>query len=508
MGVILKIMKKHLFILLSGLLLICNCGKRSSRISDEQILVKVSDRVITKNEFIRRAEYTIRPNYCKLDNYIHRKIILNSLVAEKLLSLEAGSENELVENEEFQKYIQGRKEQAMRQYFYNDQAYKKVRLDSIELKKTYQLAGRTYDVQYLRLPSEKAAAAAYQLYENEGISFEEIAREVLPDSDIPIRKIGFNSDINDDLLQLFFSEPLQKDQMLNPVKIDDGSYLIMKINGWKNELVITDESIRDRMENVREKLQTVHANMIYTQQVSEIMKGKTLKFSEETFRELVRILGPRYLKSMQDKENAFNQKFWGRVNEVELDSSLGNSIDKLRNKPLFSLDGKQWTVVEYEDLLKSHPLVFRKRQISQKEFPEQFKFAVVDLIRDHFITQEAYKQGYDKNVFVKNYTNMWCDAMMSDYQRNRYLEERGYKGEFQTDYMSAVKHYLNPLTDSLQMKYSSKIEVNIDLFEEIELTRIDLFVMQSGVPYPVVSPGFPVITTDSKLDYGNKMKIE
>ena len=362
MGVILKIMKKYLFILLSSLLLIFNCGKRSSKISDEQILVKVFDRVITKNEFIRRAEYTIRPNYCKFDNYIHRKIILNSLIAEKLLSLKAGKENELTENEEFQKYIQGRKEQAMRQYFYNNQAYNKVRLDSIELKETYQLAGRTYDVQYLRLPNEKTAVAAYQLYESEGISFEDIAREVLQNSDVPTRKIGFNSDINDDLFQLFFSEPLLKDQMLNPVEIDDGSYLIMKISGWKNELVITDEGMRDRMKNVREKLHTVHANMIYTRQVSEIMKGKTLKFSKETFRELVSILGPRYLKNMRDKENAFNQKFWGRANEIELDSSLGNSVDKLRNRPLFSLDGKQWTVAEYENLLKSHPLVFRKRQ--------------------------------------------------------------------------------------------------------------------------------------------------
>jgi len=280
----------------------------------------------------------------------------------------------------------------------------------------------------------------------------------------------------------------------------------MKINGWEDERLITDNDIRNRMRNVREKLHTLQANRIYTQQVAEIMKGKTLEFNEATFRSLVEIMGPRYLKSMQNKKDAFNQKFWGKAREAEPDSDFGAIVDEFRDKPFFSLDGEIWTVGEFEKHVKSHPLVFRKRQISRPEFAEQFKLAVVDLIRDYFITKEAYQLGYDQNVFVKNYTNMWYDAMISDYWRNQYLREKGYAGDFQRDYMSAIKQYLNPLADSLQLKYSSEIEINTDLFEEIELTRIDLFVLQSGVPYPVVCPGFPILTTDSKLDYGRKMK--
>ena len=42
--------------------------------SDEKILAKIKDRVITQNDFIKRAEYTIRPTFCKSDNYIHKKI--------------------------------------------------------------------------------------------------------------------------------------------------------------------------------------------------------------------------------------------------------------------------------------------------------------------------------------------------------------------------------------------------------------------------------------------------
>jgi len=53
------------------------------------ILAVVGDRIITSQDFIRRAEYSIRPLYCRQSNYIHKKIILNSLIAEKLFAIEA-----------------------------------------------------------------------------------------------------------------------------------------------------------------------------------------------------------------------------------------------------------------------------------------------------------------------------------------------------------------------------------------------------------------------------------
>ena len=103
---------------------------------------------------------------------------------------------------------------------------------------------------------------------------------------------------------------------------------------------------------------------------------------------------------------------------------------------------------------------------------------------------------------------MWHDAMMSDYWRDQYLNRKGYEGDFRKDYLSAIEQYLNPLVDSLQIKYADKIEINTDLFEQITLTTIDLFVLQSGVPYPIVSPGFPIVTTDNRLDYGTKMEMQ
>lgn len=488
-----------LSIILVGLF---SCVKKPSEIPPEEILARIGDKTITVNEFIRRAEYTIRPAYCKRDNYIHQKIILNSLIAEKLLALEAGSDNELVKNEEFRNYIRGRKEQAMRQYFYYNRAYNKVEPDTADLKRIYKLAGRIYKIQYLRLPDENFVAAFLKLYKQDGISFDSLAIELLGDSTIPERQINFDDDLSNEFFDIFYSKPLEKDQLIGPVKNEDNSYLIMKVAGWKTSIVISDEEIKKRWNDVRDKLKNIAANQLYAQQVSALMKGKRLEFTEDTFYQLTDILAPLYMKSMQNKNEAFNQKFWGQEVEVDLDTTYDQSFESLRQKQLFTINGVVWKVGDFEKALQSHPLVFRKRQFSREEFPEQFKFAVADLIRDIYINREAYKAGYNNVPVVKNYANMWHDNLVSMHWRNEYLKRAGFQGNFGNNYMKAIENYLNPYVDSLQQKYSDLIEIDTDEFEKIELTRIDMVAIQKNVPYPIVSPAFPLITTDHKLDYG------
>jgi hypothetical protein len=164
------------------------------------------------------------------------------------------------------------------------------------------------------------------------------------------------------------------------------------------------------------------------------------------------------------------------------------------------------TVKDFEELLKSHPLVFRKKKFPREEFAEQFKLAVVDLVRDQYINEYAYKKGYDETLPVKRYAEMWQDNALSLYEKYRYLGEVGQSSFNKENYIKVIEDYLNPYIDSLQLKYSDKIEINIDLFENIELTGIDMVAIWQNVPYPIVSPNFPLITTDHKLDYGNKMK--
>ena len=126
--------------------------------SELNVLAKVGSRTITLQDFIRRAEYSIRPLYCRQANYIHKKIILNSLIAEKLLALEAEKAKiDLLDYSFFQSFIRGRSEQAMRQLHYYEKFYKQVELDSAAVLNAYKLAGRTVDITFLNFPDLNSA---------------------------------------------------------------------------------------------------------------------------------------------------------------------------------------------------------------------------------------------------------------------------------------------------------------------------------------------------------------
>ena len=62
-------------------------------------------------------------------------------------------------------------------------------------------------------------------------------------------------------------------------------------------------------------------------------------------------------------------------------------------------------------------IIFWKLKFPKNEFAEQFKLAIVDMIRDKYITQDAYKKGYDKANIVNRNFQMWKDNLLALYQK-------------------------------------------------------------------------------------------
>lgn len=492
-------------ILLCLVLIIISCGKKTIDQLNEDILVRIGDKTISVDEFICRAELTLRPHYCNSDNYIHKKIVLNSLIAEKLFALEAGKDNELSRNEQFQDYLRGRKEQAMRQWLYHHDFYEKVRLDTNEIKKVYKCAGRKYKVGYYTI-KDSATAGMVQEKLRQGHTFTEILFELGGDEEIPQREVNWKAQEHETIHSALFSEPLKKDQVIGPLKIEKNYYMLIKILGWTDRMAISDSDIRQRWTDVTKKLKEKHATVQYRQYVSEIMRGKKVEFSRDTFSKLVDIISRYYFKSKKDKKEALNQILWHKDNEKIILDDIEDNIQNICDLPLMQIDNEIWTVRDFEKELRYHPLVFRKKRMKRNEFAEQFKLAVVDMIRDKYITEEAYKKGYDRVNIVERNVSIWRDYLLALYHRNQYMESIEKKENFNKDYLRIIEQYLNPYIDSLQEKYNDMIKINTNQFEEIQLTRIDLFVMQNKAPFPFVVPSFPILTTDNKLDYGRKME--
>ena len=490
-------MMRHLFCILLTFFL-TNCSdKQKTTVDNSLVLAKVGSKNITIQDFIRRSEYTIRPKYCRRGNYIHKKIILNSLIAEKILSLEIEkNNNKKLNNVNFDLFLKGRKEQAMRQLHYNDNFFEKVNLEKEEINQYLKLSRRSVQLNYINLPGiDMVKKVQYLISEN--ITLDSIY-QALWEGNTPQKNIKWLDRESDQILDVIFKKDLKVGQIIGPLETGDSSFLMMQVTGWIDQPAITESQKELNRNDVIEKLTEQSAKKAHSEWVKSLMSNKSITFNKDIFKIYSKYAGDFYLKKEDEKKEAINDVIWDQVENNDqkkiIDLDKENILDL--ESTLFSYKGNDWSVKKFHEELKSHPLVFRKKKMGKSQFPSQLRLAIADFIRNKEITSECYKLGIDNNWVVKSNVDMWRDAFSSQ----NYMDV-GNQSE------KEKLNLYNPIVDSLQSIYSPEIKINIDAFENIELSSTDMMVTQSGVPYPIVVPSFPILTDDSKLNYGEKMEL-
>lgn len=476
--------------------ILINCSKYDEVIEKGKVLAYVDNRVITVQDFLRRSEYSIRPDYCRQSNYLHKKIVLNSLIAEKLTSLEMSENDKLFESSSFNKFLKGRKEQAMRQVFYSDSFYDSISISDSEINKHFRYSGRTIDINYLSLPTIEMVRSFEDLIDT-GLTLDSIF-VYLWQQEVPSRKVNWFDREPDIIHEKLFNEDLEKGKIIGPFKIDDGSYLVIEVNGWIDQPAIKTEDKELRWNDTKERIVERMASNKYKSYVKKIMSGKKLILQEDAFNAYAVIAGDYYLKDEKQKKIALNQAIWDNVEKNAFHSN--DKYPELNlSKKIFNFDDRDYSINDLNEMIKSHPLVFRKRKMNKGEFRSQLKLAIADLLRDEVITKLCYDKGFENDWRVELNVDLWKDA----YASRRFREIHGFNG---SETNNEILDYLNPIVDSLQEKYSEKIKINMDIFENIQITSTDMFVTQRGLPYPIIVPSFPILTSDNRLDYGSKLE--
>ena len=492
---------------LLNLIIIFGLFSCSGRVPENNldILAKVGDRIITKQDFIRRAEYSIRPLYCRQANYINKKIILNSLIAEKLFALEAEKTKvDLLDNSLFQSFVLGRSEQAMRQLHYYDEYYKQVELDSAAVLNAYKLAGRTVDITFINLPDLNSSNTIKNLV-MEGMSLDSAYTMIWGQYTPPKRQLNWFDKESVGLHKAIFNSDVTKGSIVGPLVTENKTFLLLQVNGWIDRPAVTKSEKSLRMTDVRKRLRENDSEQKYKEWVQNIMTGKQLELNPNVFPAYAEKVTDIYLQSDSVKQAQYGKFLWA-------DPELDFIRDSLTSVPLesfaetdilFHVDNVPWTIQKFHQEIRKHPLVFRKKKMNRGEFQEQLKFAIADLVRNIEITQYCYKNKYEQSSTVKLNRELWFDSSISRYYRNILFKEMGVL----YDNPENVATRLNPIVDSLQTIYSDQIKIDTDLFESIELTSIDMTVIQHGVPFSKVVPPFPVFTNDNKLDYGHRKEF-
>lgn len=496
----LKIFYKILLTGVLGLLCVPSCNK--NEVATETILARVGDKTISLNEFLRRAEYTIRPRYCSNNTNVDKKIILNSLIAEKLFSLEAERKYGLMNKQNIKTYLQGRKEQAMRQILYKKEVTDNVKLDNKLIQTTGKYASREYDVSYISLSDTIVVKQLEEEFFDLKYDWERNLTENYNLKEIPSKKVIWSNAENFKMLDLLFTQEHRKGTIIGPVKFSDNHFMFLKINGWKETKIITEAQQNQYLKNIKDVYTQRESRIIFENYIKKIMKGKKIEFNEKVFLALADIMGPVYMKSQEEREEILKKGLWEYNKEQQKYRELKPRIEEIKKEILFTLNEEDFLVEDFLKELKVHPLVFREKNFSHKDFGFQLQMAIIDQVRDKYLTEEAYSQNLDKATEVLRNDYMWYDYLNAVSYKYEFLKDGNADSLSFEDNLRTIQTILNPHVDSLQNKYKDQTTINAELFNSIQLSRVDMAVTYSNAPFSMVVPSFPMITTDYKLDYG------
>ena len=480
-----------LIIVFAAFSISCNKTIDQSMIVSENILAKVGDKTITVNDYIKRCEYVPRPAYCRGDNYIHKKIALNSLIAEKLLALEFEKLNYLT-TESQRSIISGQKEQAMRHLMLKRFGYEQVKIDTNQIIYLAKISKRKYELRFVTL-NKRHKQTIERLSKNTKLD----DLMLILDDDIEINKktVLRNDNMIKEVEEILFFETQKIKTLYGPFSVDSETILCFEINGWITSADVTEKQKKESWDEIVHKYTEKFATEYYSGYVTKLMSGKTINNNPEVFELFSKKLERIYLIEKNKKEAVIETRMWERKEEIEFASF--DDIRKMKTRVILTHDKKHYKVSDLLDIIQKHPLVFRNKKITPKMFTNELKYAIADLFRDIHITEKAYELDFNMDINVINTEKKWGDYIKATVLRNK------------LGYNSTSKHRpAKPLTmklDSLQNHYSSIIKIDTDKFEKINLSTVDMSVTYSNQPYAKLEPDFPILTDDHRLDYGERV---
>ncbi|NQT27308.1 peptidyl-prolyl cis-trans isomerase [candidate division KSB1 bacterium] len=467
-----------------------SCTRNSAPDPDNPIIATVGKKTITVREFKLRTELTPRPKI-----YLDKSIALNNLVCEKLLALEAGDVSPLHEHPVYQARIRGIREQAMRSELFNQIAYEPVQLDAEEIRYFYDLSRREYRLGFYSIHNDSMAGELANRLTNDPARRQEVFDAIDLGTHRPEKTVKWRDPDPLPVHEALYSQTLEENQIIGPVKVEDNSYLLFKVIDWADKPVIGQEDVALRAQEVAQKRRWIKAGHNWTRHILGLMGGRRIEYNPRAFSTIFRMFQTAH---QTVKENTPGQVLEPTTHEREnllvvqaLDSEL-----TLLDETFFQIGEDLWTVRDFQKELLAHPLLYRKAIIPAHEYLDQFKHALADLIRDHYLAQEAYDKKLDNHPTVIKRTQMWEDNWTALFHRQQLLRQVSSDSLFDSDDIKARTAYWDQYLIFLRKKYAEQIEINETLLDSITLTQIPMYVYDPNAPLPMVSPSFPQLTVE------------
>lgn len=362
------------------MVLVCftSCEKKNVRI-DSKTLAVIGKRTIDEDYFIKRYQ-DFRRQTGAADNGLARRSVLNNMIAEELLILEAyprGYDDDAIGRLEHERI----KVQELLNAYHKKFVASHVSTTEEELKRLFINLNIKIKARHLYAPTLRQADSIYQVLQKGG-SFEEIAKTCFED---PVLRdsggsLGY---FTVDEMDPAFEEvaySLNIGEISQPVPTNDG-YSIIRVDDRTGNPLVTESEFakhRSKLEAYWKKRKIYQA----TQQHADSLRSElNISFNEAVVHELYKIL-----KQQNDS---------GLSEEFDLSKSI---FPQLKNEDLVYSKLGTWDVKKFQEAAQF---------TSQKERgwirnEENLKDYIAGLVVRSFILSQARKNKLDKTPDYKN----------------------------------------------------------------------------------------------------------
>ena len=440
---------------------IFSCAKKES----VPIVARVGDKTITLTEF--RDIYQFNPALAVVKNDLSaKKILLNSLIAEKLLAL-AAIDNGLDKKPTVRLYMEQFKREALIEKFWQDTIFPKADVSEEEFLRAYRQSKQKRVIQYLMYENENEAQSDYSRLE-QGVDFIELAKlKGFSEQTLPVDTIGFKTPLPNIQSAVFKMNPNE----VHPPLKEGNYYFIIKLTNVISDAFRSKDDFERLKPHLAKIIKKRKSASLFRQYIKTHFKKAPYTVDTKVFKKMARLLDAQLFPENKQGGNQFS---FDLREETPLGEISGRPIVRFNS-------GEVWDVKTLLQRMEVSPYPIELKS------PARFRLSILaaakHILDDEIIAKEAEKSGLDKTQYVKIQQQMWGDFLLFEMEKARLLKGRRTPGQRE----AAVDSLLGIMMNKI------KIQIYSVPLDTISVPRTDMFVFKTRFPRRTIVPVLEII---------------
>lgn len=472
----------------------------NSKIKNE-IVAEVGPLKITVEEFIYNYEFG--PAFPKRQNN-SKQMHLNYMINEKLLALD-GYEKGFMEREFAKGMFSEIESDLITEELFKKEILPKIEINDNEIEKVIDKKISDYEIRWLYAPDLESVQNCLRQLKN-GISFDTIFYAQINDSvfmdDRQMKSSLYNIYLKNPIFAQII-DTLSVGKISAPIQNEDGWYIIKIDNIWKNLITNESEFKKLKSESI-EAITKSKMDILSDQFVKGLFEHENPTIKRDAFNVLRSYLGKFILPSERYSEWELDKKL-----EVSL-SNLGlKKGEKYTGLTLVTSENSKISLEEFIIWYRNREQYIKLFKNDLVVFSKSLENLIWLMIRDKILTNQAYRNGYEKDEWVQRQTRWWSDKISYSVYRNELAnsiilssEEIHLLNEKNKSQSEVISQELSKkiFTKVMELKKKYTISINNDVLDKIVVSSendkkaIDMYIVNRGNLIP--RPAFPSIDND------------